>query len=107
LPGSAVNSDERIRNESAVTQEEDHPYYHPNSIRQQECDEEKKVEGAVVATTTQTWNENKSAAAPVTPLATAVQRVWKSAVDPSSGRTYYYDAVTRQTQWEKVRFQLG
>ena len=28
---------------------------------------------------------------------------WQKAVDPSSGRTYYYDAVTRQTQWEKVR----
>lgn len=27
---------------------------------------------------------------------------WKSAVDPSSGRTYYYDTITRKTQWEKV-----
>lgn len=28
---------------------------------------------------------------------------WKTAVDPQSGRTYYYDAVTRKSQWEKVR----
>eukprot|EP00549_Striatella_unipunctata_P007798 CAMPEP_0118679236 /NCGR_PEP_ID=MMETSP0800-20121206/3679_1 /TAXON_ID=210618 ORGANISM="Striatella unipunctata, Strain CCMP2910" /NCGR_SAMPLE_ID=MMETSP0800 /ASSEMBLY_ACC=CAM_ASM_000638 /LENGTH=471 /DNA_ID=CAMNT_0006575215 /DNA_START=121 /DNA_END=1536 /DNA_ORIENTATION=+ len=26
---------------------------------------------------------------------------WKSAVDPKSGRTYYYDAITRETQWRK------
>ena len=28
---------------------------------------------------------------------------WKTAMDPNSGRTYYYHSVTRQTQWEKVR----
>jgi hypothetical protein len=28
---------------------------------------------------------------------------WKTAVDPVSGRTYFYDTVTRKTQWEKVR----
>ena len=31
------------------------------------------------------------------------QTRWKTAVDASSGQTYYYDPVTRQTQWEKVR----
>ena len=28
---------------------------------------------------------------------------WKSAVDPTTGRTYYYDTVSRKTQWNKVR----
>jgi hypothetical protein len=28
---------------------------------------------------------------------------WKTAVDPVSGRTYFYDSITRKTQWEKVR----
>jgi predicted Fe-Mo cluster-binding NifX family protein len=26
---------------------------------------------------------------------------WKSAVDPKSGRTYYFNAVTKETQWRK------
>lgn len=26
---------------------------------------------------------------------------WKTAVDPVSGRTYYYSSLTRETQWEK------
>jgi hypothetical protein len=29
--------------------------------------------------------------------------VWKTAVDLATGRTYYYDALTRKTQWNKVR----
>lgn len=29
--------------------------------------------------------------------------VWKSAVDPATGKTYFYDAVSRKTQWHKVR----
>jgi hypothetical protein len=29
--------------------------------------------------------------------------IWRTAVDANSGKTYYYDAITRRTQWEKVR----
>ena len=29
------------------------------------------------------------------------KQVWRSAKDPKTGRTYYYDVVTRQTQWRK------
>ena len=39
--------------------------------------------------------------------ASAVKPDWKAAVDPNSGRTYYYDSITRKTQWEKVRLAVG
>ncbi len=29
------------------------------------------------------------------------QREWRSAIDPKSGRRYYYDVHTRETQWHK------
>mmetsp|Transcript_93 Transcript_93/g.99 ORF Transcript_93/g.99 Transcript_93/m.99 type:complete len:555 (-) Transcript_93:214-1878(-) len=30
-----------------------------------------------------------------------VKPIWRSAVDSVTGQTYYYDAITRRTQWEK------
>jgi hypothetical protein len=36
----------------------------------------------------------------------AAPHSWKPAIDPQSGRTYYYDAVSRKSQWEKVRTAL-
>lgn len=34
-------------------------------------------------------------------MTTSKRRDWRSAVDPKSGRTYYYDAISRETQWRK------
>lgn len=42
---------------------------------------------------------NDAKAKPPQPITTAP--VWKTAIDPTTGRTYYYDAVTRATQWHK------
>lgn len=39
-------------------------------------------------------HQSKAATAPA-------KQVWRSAVDPKTGRTYYYDVATRQTQWRK------
>jgi WW domain len=62
------------------------------------------------ATTTQTNNHANNSAAeeqllsrsPTLPELQAACS-WQKAVDPATGRTYYYDVHTRQTQWEKVR----
>ena len=35
--------------------------------------------------------------------ASASKTIWKTAIDPVTGRTYYYDAILRKTQWNKVR----
>jgi WW domain len=42
---------------------------------------------------------------PGSPTLAELQEIcyWNKAIDPSSGRTYYYDVRTRHTQWEKVR----
>ena len=36
--------------------------------------------------------------APAPAPAPAAQRVWRAAKDPKTGRTYYYDVLTRETQ---------
>lgn len=35
-------------------------------------------------------------------LQTEKSRIWRSAIDAKTGRTYYYDVLTRETQWRKV-----
>ena len=39
--------------------------------------------------------------------APAAARVWRSAKDPKTGRTYYYDVLTRETRWTKPRELQG
>jgi WW domain len=45
-----------------------------------------------------------TAETPGSPTLTELQArcCWNKAIDPTTGRTYYYDIRTRQTQWEKV-----
>jgi hypothetical protein len=48
------------------------------------------------------------APAPAAPApAPAAARVWRSAKDPKTGRTYYYDVLTRETRWTKPRELQG
>lgn len=35
-------------------------------------------------------------------IPTEKSRIWRSAIDAKTGRTYYYDVLTRETQWRKV-----
>jgi hypothetical protein len=46
-----------------------------------------------------------TAETPGSPTLTELQArcCWNKAIDPTTGRTYYYDIRTRQTQWEKVK----
>ena len=46
-------------------------------------------------------------AAPAPAPAPAAARVWRSAKDPKTGRTYYYDVLTRETRWTKPRELQG
>mgnify|MGYP002826403291 CR=1 FL=1 len=39
--------------------------------------------------------------------APAPARVWRSAKDPKTSRTYYYDVLTRETRWTKPRELQG
>ena len=40
-------------------------------------------------------------AAPATAAPATPEKVWMSTVDKNTGRTYYYDALTRETTWTK------
>ena len=42
---------------------------------------------------------SQATATPATPA--TPEKVWMSTVDKNTGRTYYYDALTRETTWEK------
>ena len=46
-------------------------------------------------------------AAPAEAEAPAPARVWRSAKDPKTSRTYYYDVLTRETRWTKPRELQG
>ena len=50
-------------------------------------------------------DEQKQAPAPAAaaPAPAPAARVWRAAKDPKTGRTYYYDVLTRETQWTKPR----
>jgi hypothetical protein len=48
-----------------------------------------------------------SMTAPGSPSLAELQALcfWNKAIDPATGRAYYYDIRTRQTQWERVRIK--
>ena len=50
------------------------------------------LNAASATTTTASINTNNNSSIPI----------WKTAVDAHTGKTYYYDIVSRRTQWEKV-----
>jgi len=63
----------------------------PPSMKQPQCSYDEEQITALSATQPSPTLQELEAA-----------NTWQKAVDPSSGRTYYYDSITRQSQWEKV-----
>jgi hypothetical protein len=64
-------------------------------------------ETRTTATATETATLNTTSATPSAAGNNNNSRpIWKTAVDAQSGKTYYYDMVSRRTQWEKVSCQL-
>lgn len=67
-------------------------------------------ETRTIATTTDTLNVVPATTNPASSNGSTNNNgvpIWKTAVDAQSGKTYYYDVVSRRTQWEKVSYQLS
>ena len=43
----------------------------------------------------------------LTPVSQSTIDVWKEYIDQSSGKAYYYNQITRETQWEKPSGYVG
>jgi hypothetical protein len=52
------------------------------------------------------WENQEAAEEEWSSSSASSKAVWKTAKDPVTGKTYYYDSVTRKTQWNKVCVSL-
>ena len=48
------------------------------------------------------WKGKREELSSSEPVLTVRDLRWKAAVDPVTGKTYYYNTFTRKTQWDKV-----
>ena len=47
--------------------------------------------------------EKELSAFPMLKQEDGAKAVWRQAVDPNSGRIYYYEVYSKRSTWEKVR----
>ena len=80
---------------SATSMPQDNNNHAGEMEQQQQQQQQRESTAAVAAVDSPTLKELEAA------------NTWQKAVDPASGRTYYYDSITRQSQWEKVRMDCG